>query len=333
MDWSLKIDEALPKPIRTLLRGVGQVFFCCNAVTGLIFLIGLYVGGITAGLAATVGVIVSTATAHVMGLPEDEIDAGLYGFNGTLIGPCLFLFLENTPQLWLYVVLAAMLTTIVTAGLMRILQPYGVPASTSPFVLTGWMFLLAVFAFDSYSRGPILPAAATPTEITDAAAAAVVSAGSVGAWFSSFTGEVMQDWYTALTKNVAEVMFVDSIIVGIMFLIGIAVNSMRGAVMAIIGSVIGVVMPLLLGADVSVIKMGLYGFNSVLTVMAIGWVFLKPSTLTTCLAVLAGILTIVCHAALGNFLAPIGLPGLTFPFVLVMWMFLFAAGKSKYYSN
>ena len=87
----------LPRPLRVLLRGVGQVFFCCNAVTGFIFLVALYVGGPIAGLAATVGVITSTAAAYVLGFSEDDIDAGLYGFNGTLVGPCLFLFLENTP--------------------------------------------------------------------------------------------------------------------------------------------------------------------------------------------------------------------------------------------
>ena len=144
MEWSLSIDKAIPRPLRTVLRGVGQVFFCCNAVTGLIFLIALYIGGITAGLAATVGVISSTVAAYWLGFSEDDIDAGLYGFNGTLVGPCLFLFLENTPQLWLFVVLASILSTVVLAALMRILQPYNIPASTSPFVLTCWMFMVAV---------------------------------------------------------------------------------------------------------------------------------------------------------------------------------------------
>lgn len=27
MDWSLSIDKALPRPLRVILRGVGQVFF------------------------------------------------------------------------------------------------------------------------------------------------------------------------------------------------------------------------------------------------------------------------------------------------------------------
>jgi len=275
----------------------------------------LFIGGITAGAAATVGVISSTVAAYLLGFSEDDIDAGLYGFNGTLVGPCLFLFLENSPQLWLYVVLASVLSSVVLAALMRILGPYKIPASTSPFVLTCWMFMVAVYSFDSFTRGPVLPPPGTPAVVTDAMA-------------------IPADmWFTALTKGVAEVMFADSVIVGIMFLVGIAIVSLRGALMAFGGTIIGVAFPIMLGANLGLIEMGLYSFNPVLTMMAVGWVFLKPDSKSAVLAVLAGFLTVVCQAGLANFLAPIGLPTLTFPFVLVMWMFLFAAGKSKYWAD
>lgn len=325
MDWSLSIDKALPKPLRVILRGVGQVFFCCNAVTGLIFLIALYVGGITAGLAATVGVISSTLAAYLLGFSEDDIDAGLYGFNGTLVGPCLFLFLEHTPQLWLYVVLASILSTVVLAALMRILQPYNIPASTSPFVLTCWMFMVAVYSFDGFTRGPVLPAPGIPADIA--------TASVVATEFATFTQDAAEAWYIAVTKGIGEVMFADSVVVGILFLIGIAITSLRGAFMALSGAIVGVAIPIFLGADKTLIEMGLYAFNPVLTMMAIGWVFLKPTAGSAVLALLAGILTIICQAGLANFLSPIGLPTLTFPFVLVMWMFLFAASKSKYWGN
>lgn len=315
MAWSLTVDKAIPRPLRVLLRGAGQVFFCCNAVTGFIFLTALYVGGITAGLAATAGVISSTVAAYLLGFPEEDIDAGLYGFNGTLVGPCLFLFLEHSPQLWLYVVFASILSSIVLAALMRILQPYDIPASTSPFVLTCWMFMAAVFAFDSFSRGPVLPIASIPAETANISMIPI------------------EMWHVAVSKGISEVMFADSVIVGMMFLVGIAVTSLRGAVMALSGAIVGVVIPILLGADKNLIEMGLYAFNPVLTMMAVGWVFLKPSKRSAVLALLAGGLTVICQAGLANFLAPIGLPTLTFPFVLVMWMFLFAASKSKYWGN
>ncbi|MDN5751795.1 MAG: urea transporter [Nitrosospira sp.] len=107
--------------------------------------------------------------------------------------------------------------------------------------------------------------------------------------------------------------------------------SLRGALMAAGGTVIGVVFPIILGANQGMIEMGLYSFNPVLTMMTVGWVFLKPDGRSAALAVLAGILTVVCQAGLTSFLAPIGLP--TLPFVLTMWMFLFAAGMSKYWSE
>lgn len=324
MQWSMKLDMAMPRPIRVIFRGVGQVFFCGNAVTGLVFLIALYVGGLTAGLAATVGVVTSTVTAYILGFSDDDIDAGLYGFNGTLVGPCLFLFLENTPLLWAYVILASILSSIVLAALIRILTPYNIPASTSPFVLTCWMFMGAVYSFDSLSFGPILSGPAIPETI---AAADVVTA----AWLTTVTDNTFDLWYVALTKGVAEVMFADNVTVGILFLIGIAITSMRGAVMAFCGAFVGVLVPVYLGAGQTLIELGLYAFNPVLTMMAVGWVFLKPSTGTALLALLAGVLTVICQAALANFLTPLGLPTLTFPFVLTMWMFLFAAAMSKHW--
>lgn len=231
----------------------------------------LYIGGVTAGLAATAGVFSSTIAAHLLGFPEKDIDAGLYGFNGTLVGPCLFLFLENSPQLWLYVVLASILSTIVLAALMRILQPCDIPASTAPFILTCWMFMAAVYAFDSFSRGPLLPTAGIPVEAANISMIPV----EIG--------------YMAAAKGISEVMFADSVVVGILFLAGIAIHSLRGAAMALAGAIVGIVIPVLLGMDKSLIEMGLYAFNPVLAMMAVGWAFLKPSGRSMGLAFLAGI--------------------------------------------
>lgn len=323
MNWAVKWDMAIPNPIRVISRGVGQVFFCCNAVTGIVFLTALYIGGLTAGLAATLGVITSTLTAYVLGFSEDDIEAGLYGFNGTLVGPCLFLFLENTPQLWLYVVLASILSSIILAAMIRVLTSYNIPASTSPFVLTSWIFLAAVYSFDKFSPSPILPTPDIPAELASIDAASI---------FTSLSLDNTNSWYEVLSKGLAQVMFADKVIVGVLFLLGIAITSARGAFMALCGAIVGVVLPICLGASQFLTEMGLYAFNSVLTMMAIGWVFLKPTTGTAILAFLAGCLTVICQAAITTFLSPVGLPTLTFPFVLVMWMFLFAAGISRHWA-
>jgi len=122
-------------------------------------------------------------------------------------------------------------------------------------------------------------------------------------------------------------MFADSIVVGILFFIGIAIVSLCGAAMALGGALVGVVVPTLLGAKQNLIEMGLYGFNPVLTMMATGRVIFKPSGRSA-----GGYCYRRVPGGLANFLAPLGLPTLTFPFVLVMWMFLFASGKSRYWA-
>ena len=311
MNWSLHIDRALPQPLRVILRGAGQVVFCCNAVTGFIVLAAFYAGGVILGLAATVGVISSTVTAYALRFCEDDIDAGLYGFNGTLVGPCLFLFLEQTPQLWLYIVLASMLSSIVWVTLARLLQNFKIPAATSPFVLTSWLFLITIYAFDSYAR-PALPAASTQTTAIEIGAIPI------------------ETWFSALARSLSQVILTDSILAGGLLLMGIAIASLRGALMAIGGAIIGVVLPALIGISQEVIEIGLYGFNPVLTMIAVGWVFLEPTAKSAALAVLAGILAVLCQAVLSSLLTPMGLPVLASPFILTLWVVLFIASKSRY---
>ncbi|OEY66088.1 urea transporter [Marinobacter sp. X15-166B] len=320
MQWAMKLDAVTPYPLRVLFRGVGQVFFCGNAVTGLIFLLAIYLGDFTAGLAATVGVVTGTLTARLLGFDADDIDAGVYGFNGALVGPCLFLVVENTPQLWLYVVLASCLSSVVLAALLRILTRYRIPPSTAPFALTCWMFIAALYSFDHFSRSPVLPTAQIPAAIASAHVADEAMLAEP------------EKWYLALSRGVSGVMLANNVLVGSLLLVGIAIASWRGAFMALCGALVGFVVPILLGARETPIELGLYAFNPVLTMMAIGWVFLKPTHGTVVLALLAGILTVICQAALATFLRPIGLPTLTFPYVLVMWVFLCAAGTSKYWA-
>lgn len=315
MDWTLAIDRALPRPVRLVLKGVSEVFFMNNAVTGLFFLAGIFVGSWMSGVAALVGTICSTYAAVVFGFPEDSIEAGLFGFNGTLTGIALLLFLKNSPELWLYVVLASIGSTIVLAALMSILGSWNVPASTAPFVSVTWIFLLAVFSFGNLARGTALPLQQLP-QLSGTPVHLSLVMGVVG-----------------VLKSVAEVMFQDSIYTGILFVIGIAVASGRGAFLAVAGALIGVIVPIFLGANQHLIEMGLYGFNPVLTLMAVGLIFIKPSLKTTVLAILAGVVTVVVQGAIANFLAPAGLPTLTSPYVATMWMFVFAVQISRRWSD
>jgi urea transporter len=127
-----------------LLRGIGQVMFQNNPLTGLLFLVGIFVNSFKFGGAALLGVAASTLAAHLLGADRTLIRNGLFGFNGILVGIGLAFFLEFDFLLAVYIVVGAAVSTIVMMALINLLTPWDMPALTAPFVLTAWMLLVAV---------------------------------------------------------------------------------------------------------------------------------------------------------------------------------------------
>lgn len=92
--------------------------------------------------------------------------------------------------------------------------------------------------------------------------------------------------------------------------------------MALIGSILGLSTAWLLGASEPAIRSGAFGFNSVLTAIALGSVFLPSNAKSLGYAVLAAIVTTIAFASLSGALKPLGMPAMTLPFVVVTWIFL-----------
>src|SRR3954462_8272523 len=76
-----KIGVDIPDPALHVLRGIGQVFFQENALTGACFVLGIAFGSPLMALGAVIGAAIGTATARVLNFDESERRAGLYGFN------------------------------------------------------------------------------------------------------------------------------------------------------------------------------------------------------------------------------------------------------------
>ena len=68
-----------------------------------------------------------------------------------------------------------------------------------------------------------------------------------------------------------------SILAALLLLAGLAVNSLAAAVFALGGAIVAVLTAHVLGAESDLITGGLMGFSPVLTAIALGAVFYKPS--------------------------------------------------------
>ena len=99
-------------------------------------------------------------------------------------------------------------------------------------------------------------------------------------------------------------------------------SSVEAALFALGGAILAVAAAHLFGAESDLVVGGLLGFSPVLTAIALGAVFHRPSLRVAIYAALATVFTVVAQAALDVALRPFAIPPLTAPFILVSWMFL-----------
>lgn len=102
---------------------------------------------------------------------------------------------------------------------------------------------------------------------------------------------------------------------------GLAVASRWAAIFAIGGSLLAVLTASLLGANTTSTDSGLYAFSAVLTAIALGSSFNKPSWRVLGYTFIGVIFTVFVQGAMNTLLAPVGIPTLTMPFVLASGSF------------
>jgi urea transporter len=307
-------DSTVFEFVGWVLRGIAQVVFQNNALSGAVILAAIFYNSWIYGIACLFGTMISTATALLFKADKSLIKDGLFGFNGALIAIALVAYTSpnfttgNLPNLylWLYIVLCAAFTTVIVPAFGALLGPHKVPGFTMPFVLATWFFLGALLQFSTID----VSNAVKPTSPAD------------------FTGPkpayTWLTWFHGITMGVAEIFFQDNWVTGILILIGIAINTRIGALMALMGSTLAVAGAVLYGAHDEAIRDGLFGYNAALTAMALGgmfYVLTVPAFLYTVIGVLV---TARVWASLGVFLEPTGMPVLTSAFVFVTWLMLLA---------
>ncbi len=77
----------------------------------------------------------------------------------------------------------------------------------------------------------------------------------------------------AIFRGISQLFFANSVVAGIIIVVGIAVCSRIAAIFALVGSTVGMLTGLALGANGVAIYNGLWGFNSFDAALAVGGVF------------------------------------------------------------
>lgn len=255
-----------------------------NVLSGLLMLIGIFLNSWQMGILALSGNIISTLAAHFSGYGRDDIKNGLYGFNGTLVGIATGVFMELSLGSLLLMAVASCISTWI-ARLFSFQR--SLPGFTAPFILSVWGLL----GFCIWIMPDILLVSDAVNDTTQGI-----------------------NYFQTFSFGIGQVMFQGNIWTGLLFLVGILVNSRTAAFYTVIGAFLPLPLAILLGIDAEALNMGLMGYNGVLCAIALGNRTLKSLVWVSCSVLLSVILQIIGMN--------LEITTLTAPFVVSVWVIM-----------
>lgn len=123
-------------------------------------------------------------------------------------------------------------------------------------------------------------------------------------------------------KGIGQIMLQGNVITGLLFFLGILINSPIMALAGLVAACVGTITAKLLKYNEDDINMGLYGFNA--TLVGIGLIFNFEPTFMIWVAIvlLSALSSVIMNVFVRN-----KLPAYTFPFIILVWIALFVFNR------
>ncbi|MCA6068031.1 urea transporter [Chryseobacterium sp. RG1] len=274
--------------IDNVLKGVGQIMLQENRWTGLLFIIGIFLGSWQCGVAVILATAAGTFTAMKLKYDQSEINAGLYGFSAALVGVALAFIFQATPLIWVLIILGGALASIIQHFFIQ----KKIPVFTFPFIIIAWVLVFLLHQFTHILPSDLISAEVTSTKYDD---------------------------FLTCTNGFGEVIFQGGVLCGLIFFLAVFISSPIAALYGLVASILGAGLSQWNGEPIQEIHMGLFGFNAVLSAI----VFSGTKKTDGLWVLIAVVLTIIIDDFLidNNLLSAVG-GVFTFPFVAGTWITL-----------
>jgi len=280
---------------KSILSSSAQIMLQANAITGLLFLIGIGINSVAMLLGCLLSISSSLVIAKLFRYDPGAINKGIYSFSAALVGISIFTLLPVTFLAYIVAIFGGVLSALFMQ--LMITKMPSMPALTTPFILSTWIIVLIIDYL-----GLVIPSLESQTEsVNIESIVAPITLSLVDALEGVFRG-------------VGQVMLQDSWLSGAVFCCALLFSSTKAAVWALMASFIGFVIAIWLGFSQDKAIMGLYGFNACL--VAITLIVRYPNKYWfTLFAILLSVL-------ITRAFEEVTIPALTAPFVMTIWIII-----------
>jgi len=272
--------------LRLVLRGISQLCFQTNELTGLFFLAAVLIASPISCAYLVVAALLAPAGRMLLGERGPVLSTGLPGLNPCLIAlsiPAFFQTGWGNMSMWVVLIICVAVAVVLVRLCVAIL-PF--PTLALPFLIIFWILYALASKFD------FLRPITFPTNMT-----------------TTFHPVI------AVLFSLGQAIFSPNIWSGLLFLIGLLLSNWRHGLIAFFGAAIGTLVSYYYhNVDPSSADLGLYGFNGVLTAVSV-FVFCGGKLR---LSLFGAIIATMLMPAIAYF----GVQTLSSPFVFTTWFML-----------
>ena len=318
-----RINYLIKKSGKSILNSYSQVFFSTNTALAIILLL-ISFFDLWLGVSALISVLVANTVAYVSGYDRYSIIKGLYGFNSLLTGLAIATFFAPSWRALLLVILVAILTLFISIVLQGILSKYGLPYLSLPFLFAIWMILLGLSDFSNL--GISLRGIYTHNKLYSLGGIHLVNI------YDFLTNLQFPAGLKTYFLSLSAIFFQYNLLVGLAIAFGLLLYSRHLFLMSFIGFYLAYWFYQFIGVPVEKLNYTYFGFNYILTAIALGGYFIIPSWRSLFWLVIIIPTLVIITIGIGKLFTILTLPVYSFPFNIAVLGFVYAL-KLRVYPN
>lgn len=252
----------------SILTSYSQIFFTENKVLALM----LFVVSFTnwwIGLSGLIAVVTALVLAELLEYSPVTIKNGLFSFNSLLVGLGVGTYFSPGIEVFLLIIIGSIVAFFCTIFIKGILEKYGLPFLSFPFLLGMWLMLLSfpIFTNISLNSEALFP---SNMFFKIGGNGLVVLIDNLAQFFK---GTGLDTYFLSL----GAIFFQFNIVAGMLIALGLLIHSRVHFLFSLIGFFVAYWFYSFLGVYTGSLNYTYYGFNFILSAIAIGGYYLIPS--------------------------------------------------------
>ncbi len=303
-------EDILP----AVLNSYSIIFFLNNKLLALGILILTFFNSF-AGLSGLVAILTAVLIANSMGFDKIQLRKGVYSFNALLLGLGMGTFFDPGFVYFSLLLLAVLLTLILSVTLGGWLGKHGLPHLSIPFVLGFWVILLPSATFENLGL--------TQRNIYWINEAYSVGGSQLVNFLQSIESLSINNLADTYLRSLSSIFFQNNLLSGFLICLLLLISSRIAFSLSIIGFLSSYFFASFTGSETAGFSYYNIGANYIMTALAVGGFFVIPSAKSYLWTFLLVPLTSVVLLFLTKLLGEIQLPVFSLPFSTVVILFVY----------